>query len=243
MLVALQASPRDSLLAQGIRLAAMQPAQALVRFEALLALDSTDVPALWRAAIALNDVAQPLTGAARGRRDPSLARAELLARRAVRLAPNQAPVLFSLGLVLGNSALTRGLRQRVRMATEIRALALRALAADSLHDGAHHLLGRWNYEVMHLSGFERLLAGSLLGGAALGKASWSEARQHLERAVALDPDRIYHHLDLARVLADRKQTAGAIAELRRVAALPVRVAADTTYRREAGELLARLEGR
>jgi len=243
-LAAAQAPSRDSLLAEGVRLAAMQPAAALIRFEAVLALDSTDVPANWRAAIALNDLAQPMTARATRRdRDSLLTRAEQFGRRAVRLAPNQAPALFALGLVLGNTALTKGSRQRIRMATEIRALALRALAADSTHDGAHHLLGRWNYEVMQLSAFERLVARSMLGGGVFGKASWNEAEAHLERAVALDPGRIYHHLDLARVLANRKQTAGALAELRRIAVLPNRVAADTTYRREAGELLAKLAKR
>jgi hypothetical protein len=215
-----------------------------VRFEAILARDSADVVANWRAAIALNDVAQPLIAKAdRSRRDSLLARGQRDARRAVALAPTDPRALFSLGLVLGNTAITRSIKPRVRMAVEIRDLAVRALAADSTHDGAHHLLGRWNYEVMKLSGFERFIAKSLLGAGVFGLASWEEARRHLERAAALDPGRIYHRLDLARVCLERKDTAAAGAELRRVAGLPNRIAADTTYRREAVELLRRLEQR
>jgi tetratricopeptide (TPR) repeat protein len=244
LLGVLQAPSRDSLLAEGIRLAAMEPAAALVRFEAILARDSADVAANWRAAIALNDVAQPLTGKTdRPRRDSLLARGQRDARRAVALAPNDARALFSLGLVLGNTALTRSTKPKVRMAVEIRDLAVRALTADSTHDGAQHLLGRWNYEVMKLSGFERFIAKSLLGAGVFGLASWDEARRHLERAVALDPARIYHRLDLARVCMARKDTAAAGAELRRITGLPNRFAADTTYRREAVELLRRLEQR
>lgn len=242
VLAALQGASRDSLIAEGVRLAPLQPAAALVRFEAVLALDSLDREANWRAAVALSDMSLPLTlKADRPRRDSLLARAQDDARRAVRLAPGDANALFALGLVLGNTALTRGTRDKVRMATEIHSLALRAIAADSTHDGALHLLGRWNYEVMSLSGFQRFVAKSILGGGVFGQASWAEARRDLERAVALDPTRIYHRLDLARVLAARKETAAAESELRRIAGLPDRVAADSTYRREAVELLGRIE--
>ncbi len=219
----------------------MQPAAALIRFEAILASDSMDLQANWRAAVAFNDVAQPLTGKAdRARRDSLLAKGEVTARRAVRIAPADAPALFALGLLLGNTALTKGTKEKVRMATEIHSLALRAVAADSNHDGAHHLLGRWNYEVMSLSGFQRFVAKSILGGAVFSQASWETARLNLEQAVRIDPERIYHRLDLARVLAARDETAAARSELRRIAGMPNRVAADSTYKREAVELLARL---
>lgn len=244
VLAAIQVPSRDSLLAEGVRLAAMQPAAALVRFEAILGRDSLDVEANWRAAIARNDLALPLTRKPdRPRRDSTLAMAQVTARRAVRVAPRDPWALFSLGLVLGNTALTKGSKEKIRMATEIRSLALRAVAADSNHDGAQHLLGRWNYEVMKLSGFERFVAKSILGGGVFGQASWEEARRRLERAVILDSTRIYHRLDLARVLAARRETAGARRELQRITSLPDRVVADSTYRREAIELLAKLRER
>lgn len=223
-------------------MAPMQPAAALVRFEAILSEDSLDLAANWRAAIAWSDLSLPLTRKAdRYGRDTLLARAQDRARRAVRAAPGNADALFALGLVLGNTALTKGTKEKVRMATEIHSLALRAIAADSNHDGAYHLLGRWNYEVMSLSGFERFVAKSILGGGVFGLASWEEARRDLERAVSIDPDRIYHRLDLARVLTARNETAAAQAQLRRIGELSNRVAADSTYRREAVELLARLQ--
>lgn len=222
----------------------MQPGQAVLRFDRVLQLDSLDLEANWRAAIARSDMTLPLIRKAdRATRDSVLSLAQVTARRARRLAPNSAQAAFTLGLVLGNTALTKGIREKVRMATEIRALGLLAVAADSNHDGAQHLLGRWNYEVMKLSGIERFIAKSILGGAAFGQASWEEARRRLERAVALDPTRIYHRLDLARVLVARKEKTAAAAELERITGLPDRVAADSTYRREAGEMLAKLRER
>lgn len=241
--VALQGPPRDSLLAEAVRLAPMRPAEALLRFDTLLQRDSTDLPASWRAAIARNDVALPLIAkSSRLRRDSLLAAAARDARRAVRLAPNDPQALFALALVLGNSALTKGSKEKIRMAVEIRSTALRALAADSTHDGAHHLLGRWHYEIMKLSGIERFIARNVLGGGVLGQASWGEARRELELAVGLDSTRIYHRLDFARILVARKEHVLAEAQLRRLAQLPDRVAADSTYRREALELLGKIAG-
>jgi tetratricopeptide (TPR) repeat protein len=236
-----QAPARDSLLAEGIRRAAMEPGAALTRFEAILALDSSDVGANWRAAIALNDLAEPLTDRTdRPRRDSLLARAQEHARRAVRLAPEDARACFALGLVLGNTALTKGLKQRVRLSVEIHEVALRAIALDSTLDGPHHLLGRWNHEVLKLSGFERFIARSLLGAGAFRQASWLEAQRQLELAVALDSARIYHRLELARVYLARKDTTAALTQLRAIGRLTDRVAADSRYRREAGDLLVRI---
>lgn len=244
VLVALQGSTRDSLLGEGVRLAPMHPAEALARFEAILGGDSADAVASWRAAIARSDISLPLTSkASRGHRDSLLAAAARDARRAVRLAPNDPQALFALALALGNSALTKGIKERVRMALEIRTTAQRALSADSTHDGAHHILGRWHYEIMKLSGVERFVAKNILGGRVFGQANWGEARRELERAVALDPTRIYHRLDFARILLARKENVLAEGELRQVDNLSDRVAADSTYRRQATELLARISSR
>src|SRR5688572_21156708 len=110
----------------------MEPAAALGRFEMLLRADSLDVEAAWRAAIARSDLALPLREKRdRSRRDSLLGQAQTDARRAVRLAPNNVNSLFALGMVLGNTALTRGIRDKVRMSNEIRSIALRAVAADS----------------------------------------------------------------------------------------------------------------
>ena len=195
-------------------------------------------------AIAAADAAQPLTRKPdRQRRDSLLLVAEAKARRAVALAPRDAHTLFALGLVLGNTALTRGLRERLRYAREVLDLAERAVAADSTHDGAQHLLGRWHFEVMQLSGFQRFVARTLLGGGVVGQARWDQARRHLARAISIDSTRIYHRLDYARVLWALKEREAARAELLRIERLPDRVPQDTTYRREAKELLKKVSGK
>ena len=233
---------RDSLLADAIGLSALEPAEAARRFERLASRDSLDAEAHWRAAIAWSESASALTTKpGRPRRDSLNARAEVHARRALALDSAGAWPAFALGLVLGNTALTKGIKARVRMAVEVRELALRALATDSTHDGAHHLLARWHAEVRRLSGFERLIAKTILGGGVFGEANWASARAHLERAVALDSTRIFHRLDLAAVCIDLEDYACAETELRQVAELPERVAMDPAYKREGARLRARLK--
>ena len=65
----------------------------------------------------------------------------------------------------------------------------------------------------------------------------------LGSAVALDPGRIYHRLELAEVYADRKRYEAARAQLAEAESLPEREIRDSAYKREAGELAARLAGK
>jgi tetratricopeptide (TPR) repeat protein len=221
--------------------AALQPAAALRVYQQALALDSTSYAARWKSAEATIDVAKQLRDPAESARRDSL---YLVARRyaeaAIRADSDDAQGHFELAQALGRYA--RGLRglERVRYGRLIYDEAARALALDPEHDGAHHVLGAWHAEVMRLSGVTRLLAKNLLGARFLGRASWDSATVHLERAVALRPDFIYHRLELARVYLDLHREAAARAQLERIATLPVRDVLDPVYQREAADMLATL---
>ena len=107
---------------------------------------------------------------------------------------------FALAAAVGRASLSMGKKERIRRARIIRDEALRAIALDPRHDGAYHILGRWNAEIMRLSGFSRFFAKWLLGAGIFGEASWEGAVSNMEQAVALDPGRLYHRLELARDL-------------------------------------------
>ncbi|MEZ4585996.1 MAG: tetratricopeptide repeat protein [Gemmatimonadales bacterium] len=150
--------------------------------------------------------------------------------------------LFALSMALGRAALTRGPRQRIAMAGEVYRAASRARALAPDHDGVLHVLGLWHAEVMRTSGFNRFMARNILGGKLLGQASWDSAVALLSQAVERDPDRIYHRLDLARALADRKMYEEARHQLDTLLALPDRYH-GLRYRREAAALLETVERR
>jgi tetratricopeptide (TPR) repeat protein len=212
---------------------------ALAHYEAALDLDSTNYQANWRAALVLLDMGEQIPDSVKSpERDSLYARAELLARRAVAADSTDAEGHFALAAAVGRASLTMGKKDRIRRAPVIRDEARKAIELDPKHDGAYHILGRWNAEIMRLSGFSRFFAKSFLGAGIFKEASWDSATADLEKAVELDPGRIYHRLELAQVYTDRKRYDDARAQLADVDSLPKRELRDSAYKAE-GDSLAR----
>jgi tetratricopeptide (TPR) repeat protein len=240
----LAAQTTARLVADGRAIARSDPRGALELFQAALAIDSFDYEANWRAAVALVDVGQETPDSIPSlARDSGYAAAEHHARRAVLTDSMQAEGHFALALALGRTALTKSRKSRLRYAAGIYNEATRAIELDPLHHGAHHILGLWHAEARRLSGFTRFMARKLLGGKILGESSWDKAIEHLETAARLDPGRIYHGLDLARVYVDRKRYGAARDELDRILGLPDRELFDSTYRVEARALREQIAGK
>jgi len=235
--VFLPACPPVPLSAQGD----MHPRETADRWEAVMATDSLNAEANWRAAIALVDIGKQTPDKEKNRaRDSLYLVAEMYARRAVRQAPQDAEPHFALALALGKASLTMSAKQRVKYAKEVKIEVERALEIDPNHDGAWHLLGRWNAEIERLSNIEEFFAKTLLGGKVFNQASWEEAIRCLRKAVEIRPDYIFHRLDLAEVLIERKRSTEAKPELEKIQALPDLDAMDPSYRSRASELLARI---
>ena len=213
----------------------LMPMDALQRFEEVVARDSLHYEARWKAAREAVNVGMM---AEEGRQRDWYGRAETHARVAVTVRGDRVEGHHWLAVALGRRALEEGIRDRVRLAEAIRREALAVLALDSLHGGAHHVLGEWNAEVQRLSGIERWVAGNLLGGDSMGEASWDAARDHLERAVELEPRAIIHRLALARIYLDTDDEEAARSQLEEALALPVVEPTDPIHKQEAQELLA-----
>jgi tetratricopeptide (TPR) repeat protein len=220
--------------------AAFDPAQALSHFEAAIAIDSTNADALGKASRATVDVAEAMTDAEQQK--ALFRKAERYARLAVAADSGSAENWFHLARALGRTALSVGVRDRVRYAVEIRRCALNALAIDADHAGALHVLGMWNAEVKRLNGFELFFARRFLGGGVLGQANWQDAVKYMERAVAVDPERLSHRLDLAGIYADVDQKPKAREFYEFVIAATTRTDFnDPLYKRQAEERLKRLK--
>jgi tetratricopeptide (TPR) repeat protein len=218
--------------------AALHIASALSHYQAALAIDSTNYDALTRAAHEAVDLGEfnPNTDT----RAELYRSAEQYARRAVAANPNDAEAHFELARALGRNAQTKGTREKIKYAREVRSEALAALKLAPNHAGALHILGEWNAEVMRLNGFSRMIAKNFLGGQIFGEASWDNAQKYLEAAVAAEPQRITHRLDLAAVYADRGDKAKAIEQYEYIATAPVRDFNDPSYKAEAAERLKKL---
>jgi tetratricopeptide (TPR) repeat protein len=214
---------------------------ALRHFQAALERDSMSYEANWRGAITLLDLGEQIPDSVKSpRRDSLYSLAERYAGRAVAAEPAGADGHFALAAAVGRSSLTMGKKARIRRAAIIRREALRTIAINPRHDGAYHILGRWNAEIMRISGLSRFFARNFLGAGVFNQASWEKAVYNMEKAVELDPGRIYHRLELAEIYADRKRVRDAEIQLRAVESLPDREVMDSTYKREAIELRKKL---
>lgn len=211
---------------------AMRAEAALAHYERALAAEPGNYEALWKASRSALDLASgPMPS--NDRRTHLFQKGERYARRAVERNPADAKGHFALARALGKSSQSRGIRAKVRAATDIRSGALECVRLDPTHSGCHHILGVWNAEVMRLSGFERMIARNFLGGRALASASWSDAQRYLERAVALAPERIVHHLELGDVYRDRGDRVAARRAYEAVLRLAVADYNDERYKAQA----------
>ena len=226
---------------------ALQPAAALTAYAQALVLDTVHHDALWKAARSQVDVAKQLRGDAESlvqARDSMYTIARRYADRSVAVDSTGPNGWFALALALGQLSRTKGGGERLTFAKQIYEACARGLALDAAHSGLHHVLGAWHAEVKRLSGFTRFIAKTIMGAGFLGKGSWDSATTHLERSVALDPEYIFHRLELAEVYVDRKRYADARAQLERIAELPpTSDVLDPVYKEEAAALLADIAGR
>jgi tetratricopeptide (TPR) repeat protein len=219
--------------------AALDAAGALAHYERAIGADSMSYEALWKASRDAVDLGEGTPEKAR--RTELYRRGEGYARRAVNLRPDDAEAHFHLARAVGVAALALGVSDRVKYATLVRQEALRALELDPKHPGALHVMGMWNAEVMRLSGLERMVAKTFLGGRVFEAANWADAIRYMEEAVAVDPGRLTHRLDLARIYRDRGEKAKAREQYEAVIRGPATEFNDRKYIQEATAELARLK--
>jgi tetratricopeptide (TPR) repeat protein len=174
---------------------------ALRHYEEALKLEPRNYDALVKATREAVDVGE--YNPDENERERLYSAAEQYARRAVEVNPGDAEGHFELSRALGRKALSLGKRDQVKYAGDVRKEALEALRINPKHPGALHVMGRWNYEILRLNGFIRMLARTMLGGSVFGEANWDAAQSYLEQATTIDPNRLVHHLDLARVYVAR----------------------------------------
>lgn len=161
------------------------------------------------------------------------------AERASALEPDNAVYVLSLAICHGHLAVVADTRAKVSYSQLIKEEAERALQLDPDYAWAHHVLGRWHYEVAGLGRTARFFAQLLYGG--LPPASYEEGITHLERATELEPDELNHWLDLGFAYAAAGRTEPARTSWAHGLAMPSRGKHDETAKRRARRALAGLD--
>ncbi len=160
------------------------------------------------------------------------------AERAYALDPRNPEIVLSLAISHGKLALYSDTRTKIQYSRLVRQQAEQALELDANYDWAHHVLGRWHYEVASLGAATRFFVDLIYGG--LPDASPAAAIRHLERAVDLAPETVAHHLELgfAYLAAGRSREAREAFE--RGLALPTREKHDESAKQRAEAALQQL---
>lgn len=174
-------------------------------------------------------------------RDAFYERALGYAARLAELEPGHPEGHYWMAATKGRQALHASGRTSARLAGESYDLARVVLQLDSLHAGAHHILGKVNLEVVTLSGFTRWLARNLVGNPAFEESTWEEARQHLERAVELAPEVIVYRFDLTVFYRERGDLPSARQQIEALLALEANDPFDHDLQDRAREMLDDLE--
>jgi hypothetical protein len=112
-----------------------------------------------------------------------------------------------------------------------------ALALDPKQDVGYYLLGRWHFDVANMNFLLKGLVKIVYGG--LPRASNADAIKNFKAAIALKPERIIHHLELAKVYAATGEKKLAQAEWERCAALKPVDRDDAEAQKTAAGLLAK----
>lgn len=172
--------------------AAFKPREALDLYLKAAELRPDDPVILQKIAQQYSDATQLL--ADRAEKKAYAENALAYSERAVALAPDNPVNVLSVAISYGKLALFSDTRDKIKFSRLLKEETEHALRLDPDYAWAHHVLGRWHYEIATLGGGTRFLVKLIYGG--LPQASLEESVKHLERAVALDPENLIHHLEL-----------------------------------------------
>lgn len=160
------------------------------------------------------------------------------AERAVSVDPRSGDAHLSIAICLGKIVQLQGNKEKVEASKRIKEAAERAVQLDPRNDYAWHLLGRWHQALAGMSGLTRGLARVVYG--ALPPASNEEAVRCFEKALAINPNRLIHHIELGRTYAQMGRTEEARAAINKGIAMPNREKDDPETKERGRATLAKL---
>jgi tetratricopeptide (TPR) repeat protein len=160
------------------------------------------------------------------------------ADRAVKLAPKNPEAHLAVAITYAKRTPLQSSRENVETARLMKAEIDRVLALDPHDDTAWYLLGRWMTTYAELSAPRRAI-GELLFGK-LPAATHEQAAKCFERAVAENPDRLMHHIELGRAYAAVGRKADARRCIEKGLAMPSREKDDPAAKQRGRETLASL---
>ena len=121
---------------------------------------------------------------------------------------NNAEAQLSPAISYGKMLPYMGSKDQINASPRIKAAVDRALELDPANDTAWHILGRWNRVLANINVVKRAFAKTLYGD--LPVTTNEAAEKCLLKAIAINPNRLIHYIELGRIYAaDGTQRRGA----------------------------------
>ncbi len=128
-------------------------------------------------------------------------------QRAAKLGPKDSDAQLSPAITYGRMLPFQGNKEQVAATPLIKAAADRAIALNPRNDVAWHVLGRWHQVLANVGMLKHLLGGLIYG--SLPTTTNEAAIQCFERAIAINPRRPRHFIELGRTFAQMGKNAEA----------------------------------
>lgn len=211
-----------------------KPLEALPLYLSADQLRPDNAETLWRIAKQYSDLSEK-----KGADTKDLNQKALEAgKRARQIDPENSKARLILAIVYGRIALTETNRKKVELSRLIKEEAEAAIRLNSREDYAHHILGRWNYEMASVNPVLKTMGQAIYG--RFPDASYDKAAEHLQKATEIAPRQISHHFELGRVYLALGQKDKAGEEFRKAIALPASGQDDGRAKQQAAAALQKL---
>ncbi|MEO8438639.1 MAG: tetratricopeptide repeat protein [Spartobacteria bacterium] len=161
------------------------------------------------------------------------------ANRGAELAPKSSEAQLSPAISYGKMLPFMGPSEQVDAAPRIKAGCDRAIELDPENGNAWHILGRWNRTIADIPGVKKMLAGVFFG--KLPEASNETAEKCLLKAIAINPRRPIHYIELGHIYLQMGRKEEARQNIEKGLALPNQEKDDNEAKEDGRELLTKLK--
>jgi tetratricopeptide (TPR) repeat protein len=159
-------------------------------------------------------------------------------KRAASLAPNDSEAQLSPAITYGKMLPFESSKEQVTATPKIKEAADKALALDPRNDIAWHVLGRWHQVLTNISLVKRMVGEVVYG--KLPPATNEEAIRCFERAIAINPQRLRHYIELGRTYAQMGKSAEARKSIEKGLSMPNVEKDDADLKQRGREALEKL---
>ncbi len=140
------------------------------------------------------------------------------ALRAAALAPRNSEAQLSPAITYGKMLPFQGPKVQVEVSPLIKIAADKAIRLDPRNDTAWHVLGRWHQVLSNVGALKRALGGLIYG--KLPVTTNEAAVKCFTQAIALNPGRLRHYIELGRTYAQMGNSTEARRFLQQGLAMP-----------------------